>query len=191
MKGSAINNSYLIETHTSDELLVLKPSSAKKEIGSKREQACCEHMHATRDKPNPISNYPNSTTNQISKHPARARLAKKRECPSNEPVLAANRKASGIRTRIQHRPNPPKRIKSRAATGEGGECGECSPWSRTGEWAAAEVRWSPTNHSVCPPSASVSVRQLSSRLRFFCSSRFAGGFGVGPHASVGTCHHVR
>ena len=115
MKGSAINNSYLIETHTSDELLVLKPSSAKK-IGSKKEQGCCEHMHATRDKPNPISNYPNSTTNQISKHPARARLAKKRECPSNEPALAANHKASGIRTQIQHRPNPPKRIKSHTAT---------------------------------------------------------------------------
>jgi hypothetical protein len=189
MKGSAINNSYLIETHTSDELLVLKPSSAKKLglRGSKRAANTCMLLE--------ISLIPsrtaNSTTNQISKHPARARLAKKRECPSNEPVLAANRKASGIRTRIQHRPNPPKRIKSRAATGEGGECGECSPWSRTGEWAAAEVRWSPTNHSVCPPSASVSVRQLSSRLRFFCSSRFAGGFGVGPHASVGTCRHVR
>jgi len=124
-------------------------------------------MHATRDKPNPISNYPNSTTNQISKHPARARLAKKRECPSNEPVLAANRKASGIRTRIQHRPNPPKRIKSRAATGEGGECGECSPWSRTGEWAAAEVRWSPTVR-VCLRAAVV----LSPPLLLFFSFRW-------------------
>jgi len=56
------------------------------------------------------------------------------------------------------------------------------------EWATAEV----TNHSVCPPSASVSPCgscPLASASSVLLVSLVASVWE--PHASVGTCHHVR